>query len=206
MPEFRPINDIRFDGGRLCLDFINTVHCRPTCDGDEYLNSYRDFLGWLVRKEWLTPGVARRVANQAGDRADSLLGDIRALRELLYRLFEPVARGGSPTASAKDRRWFEALVQAARSRQYLEWSDDGVRWRFSNLDAPGPKLADPILIDAVDLFVAGPLERVKQCDPSEGCGWMFFDTTKNRTRRWCSMEVCGNAAKARAWYRRQYKY
>jgi len=38
--------------------------------------------------------------------------------------------------------------------------------------------------------------------PGEGCGWLFFDTSKNRSRRWCAMEDCGNRAKARRHYRR----
>jgi predicted RNA-binding Zn ribbon-like protein len=55
----------------------------------------------------------------------------------------------------------------------------------------------PVVRSAVELATAGPLERVKQCPAPEGCGWLFLDTTKNRIRRWCSMDECGGQAKAR---------
>lgn len=63
-------------------------------------------------------------------------------------------------------------------------------------------LTDPILIDAGELVTDGRLDRIGQCDPDEGCGWLFLDTTRNGSRRWCSMDTCGSAAKARAWYHR----
>ena len=47
----------------------------------------------------------------------------------------------------------------------------------------------------------GDPTRLKQC-PGEHCGWVFFDMTKNKSRRWCEMSVCGNRAKAKAHYRR----
>src|SRR5207247_343918 len=46
-------------------------------------------------------------------------------------------------------------------------------------------------------LTSAELGRLKKC-PSANCGWIFLDTTRNRTRRWCDMKVCGNRAKARA--------
>ncbi|GAB3677945.1 CGNR zinc finger domain-containing protein [Saccharopolyspora tripterygii] len=46
------------------------------------------------------------------------------------------------------------------------------------------------------LLITGEVERIKRC-PAEDCGWVFWDSTKNRSRRWCSMQVCGNRQKAR---------
>jgi predicted RNA-binding Zn ribbon-like protein len=43
--------------------------------------------------------------------------------------------------------------------------------------------------------------RVRQCADDE-CGWFFLDTSRNRTRRWCSMKVCGNRNKVRRFYER----
>ncbi len=51
------------------------------------------------------------------------------------------------------------------------------------------------------LTAAQELERVELC-PGEDCGWLFLDESKNRRRRWCSMETCGNRAKARRHYQR----
>jgi predicted RNA-binding Zn ribbon-like protein len=56
----------------------------------------------------------------------------------------------------------------------------------------------PIALSAVDLFRGGQFERLKQCPgPSGDCGWLFFDRSKNNSRRWCEMSVCGNRVKVR---------
>lgn len=51
-------------------------------------------------------------------------------------------------------------------------------------------------------LITGEVARVKRC-PAEDCGWVFWDSTKNRSRRWCSMQVCGNRDKARTFAARK---
>ena len=48
----------------------------------------------------------------------------------------------------------------------------------------------------------GSWSRLKVC-PGDDCGWAFYDESRNRAGRWCSMSVCGGREKARAHYRRQ---
>jgi len=55
----------------------------------------------------------------------------------------------------------------------------------------------PITLSALTLLMEKDLSRTKRCAGQE-CGWLFFDTTKNKRRRWCEMRVCGNRAKVRA--------
>jgi len=45
--------------------------------------------------------------------------------------------------------------------------------------------------------------RICEATATDGCGWLFLDETRNRSRRWCSMKDCGNRAKARRHYRRR---
>ena len=54
----------------------------------------------------------------------------------------------------------------------------------------------PVIKSAVDLLTSGAIGRVRTC-AADTCEWLFIDTTKNRTRRWCDMKVCGNRAKVR---------
>ena len=54
----------------------------------------------------------------------------------------------------------------------------------------------PISLSAITILTQGDLSRIKQCQ-GEKCGWLFFDTSKNKSRRWCEMEICGNRAKQR---------
>ena len=58
-----------------------------------------------------------------------------------------------------------------------------------------------VAISAADLLTADSHGRVKQC-PGERCGWIFFDTTRNRSRRWCEDSQCGNRARAKRYYER----
>ncbi|MCB0153982.1 MAG: CGNR zinc finger domain-containing protein, partial [Anaerolineae bacterium] len=55
---------------------------------------------------------------------------------------------------------------------------------------------------AAELLTSDRLNRVGQC-AGESCGWLFLDTTRNHSRRWCEMEHCGNRAKAKRHYRRR---
>ncbi|HWC80986.1 MAG TPA: CGNR zinc finger domain-containing protein [Pseudonocardiaceae bacterium] len=69
-----------------------------------------------------------------------------------------------------------------------------------------PTLAagDPVgqvLAACVRLAVLGQWDRMKIC-PAENCRWAFFDHSRNRSRTWCSMQVCGNRTKARVWRER----
>jgi predicted RNA-binding Zn ribbon-like protein len=200
MSEKRPIDAIQRLGGRLCLDFINTVHRRPAGPGDEYLHALEDFLAWTVPAGLLPAATAEDLARLAGGRARDVLRELLELRELLHRLFRPLAESHDPAPA--DLAAFETHACAARARQRLRFADGRAAWYSPPPAKPGIALADPILADAEDLLTGGRLDRLKQCEPEEGCGWLFLDISRNRSRRWCSMETCGSAAKARAWYRR----
>jgi predicted RNA-binding Zn ribbon-like protein len=56
---------------------------------------------------------------------------------------------------------------------------------------------------AVELLTEGELRRIKQCPGAGDCGWLFYDTSRNGTRRWCSMEGCGSRVKMRRQYARR---
>lgn len=200
MSTAHPIDQVRLDGGRPCLNFINTVHRRPVEPGDEYLHTLDDFLDWLVHAGILPPGDRSRLG-RGGDDSGELLERVLDLRERLHRVFGPVARGGTP--AARDMASLSAIVSRARGRQVLEWANGNAQWRTPVPQAPDISLTDPLVIDTAELLTTGRLDRVRECDPSEGCGWLFEDTSRNGSRRWCSMDTCGSAAKARAWYHRQ---
>jgi len=75
-------------------------------------------------------------------------------------------------------------------------TDAGFTWVW----AEGGRALDcmlwPVARSAADLLTAGELPAIRQCQGSQ-CGWLFLDTSRNRTRVWCDMRVCGNRAKAR---------
>jgi predicted RNA-binding Zn ribbon-like protein len=55
---------------------------------------------------------------------------------------------------------------------------------------------------AADLLTGFDPARLKMCSNPE-CGWMFLDSTRNASRRWCEMAACGNRAKAKRFYRKK---
>jgi predicted RNA-binding Zn ribbon-like protein len=71
------------------------------------------------------------------------------------------------------------------------WAEDG---EFERVLWPVVQSMAEVLVEAAD--------DVRECPGDGTCGWLFVDRTKNRSRRWCSMQTCGNRAKARRYYRR----
>jgi predicted RNA-binding Zn ribbon-like protein len=89
-----------------------------------------------------------------------------------------------------------ARLQVLASGEKFEW-----QW-LQNMDALDGMLW-PLAWSAADLLTSAGLARVRQCARSEGCDWLFVDTSKNGSRRWCSMNLCGSRDKGRRYYRRK---
>ena len=92
-------------------------------------------------------------------------------------------------------------LAGAMARSQVVPTDSGFTWLW----AEGGKALDcvlwPIARSAADLLTEGPLLAIRRCE-GRGCGWLFLDTSRNRTRRWCDMRICGNRAKARRHHER----
>jgi CGNR zinc finger/Putative stress-induced transcription regulator len=69
------------------------------------------------------------------------------------------------------------------------------------VELSAPTAAGFLAAAAAKVAIEQRIDRVKIC-PADDCRWAFYDTSRNRSRQWCSMEVCGNRAKARAHRRR----
>ena len=123
------------------------------------------------------------------------------MREVMYHIFKSIAEYTSPLEKDLDR--FNEFVSSFYRKIQVIHEKDQFTMKFDyagdNLDMMLP----PIFQSAVDLLVSKDhLERVKQCEGDQ-CGWLFFDTSRNRSRRWCSMADCGNRAKARRFYKKE---
>jgi predicted RNA-binding Zn ribbon-like protein len=89
---------------------------------------------------------------------------------------------------------------AALARRRLVWVDGGVEWAWCEVEVATPlwMLAEA----ATRLLTSEEMALLRACD-SPTCRWLFVDTSKNHSRRWCDMKVCGNRIKARRFYRRE---
>jgi predicted RNA-binding Zn ribbon-like protein len=87
---------------------------------------------------------------------------------------------------------------------------EGVRISFSPKGRPhlGPEASGVegalarIVGDVYRSMVEGTWERFKACR-RDVCRWVFYDRSRNRSRTWCAMSICGNREKTRAYYRRK---
>jgi predicted RNA-binding Zn ribbon-like protein len=168
----------------LVQAFVNTVELLE--DAQEEIGTPEALGVWLAERGLLAAGPV-----SAGDQAMAI-----ELREALRRLL--LANNGSPLREAD---------LAVLNRVAL---DSGLRPRFLvggvvalEPAATGVQGALGRLLAAVaGAMGQGSWGRLKACaDPA--CQWAFYDTSKNWSRHWCSMEVCGNRAKARQFRRRR---
>jgi predicted RNA-binding Zn ribbon-like protein len=186
----------RLYGGQLCLDFANTVEPRAAQPQRDFLHSYADLVQWARHAGALDDGLAERLLRLAASRPAAAGASLAAaidLREATYRTFAAVAQGSRP-ASADLERLQQAYAQAMRHARLRPAADRySWTWDDDHLD----RAWWPMARSAVELATVGPLERVKQCCNPAGCAWLFFDTSRNRVRRWCSMEDCGGKMKTK---------
>ena len=114
------------------------------------------------------------------------------LREDIYRLGAEIAAGrpAPPDAIEGITRLHAHCLAAARLAPF----EERFVWSLVARAAPIEAVLGPISLSALTTLLQADLTRIKQCQ-GEKCGWLFFDATKNKSRRWCEMEVCGNRAK-----------
>ncbi len=197
----------KFDlsGGRLPLDFANTVGGMRGVTPRERLAAYPDLVEFARQAGALDDARARRLlaeARRRPDDAEAALREAVELREALYRIFLARARGEAPASADVER--LSAALGAALSHRRLERRGDAfaLEWDPSPaLDAP----LWPIVAAAAELLAADAgAERVRVCGlfDTHECSWLFVDASRAGTRRWCSMKDCGNRAKARRHQRR----
>ncbi|HEX9941877.1 MAG TPA: ABATE domain-containing protein [Thermoanaerobaculia bacterium] len=201
MEQGQPPPAFELSGGALCLDFANTWEDRERPETDK-LRGYPDLLAFARQTGLLTADEEARLAGRAErdpEAAAAALALGRGLRETLYRTFSAVADSRAPAAADLER--LNAALPEALSRLRLKRQGSELVWAWAAPEDPLEAPLWPILRSAAELLTAAERERVREC-AGNACTWLFLDYSRNRSRRWCSMETCGNRAKARRHYRR----
>ena len=178
---------VRLVGGRLCLDFLNTADWSLAGDVvHEKLTDQRDLELWCDAVD---------LGRRPGQQSQSDLDDLKAFRVSLRRLFLAALKDERP--KKKDLTRVNLIVEPAMSLAPLAIRR-GV-FAFSR----ELSVAQTVGLSALAILTSHQeIGRVEIC-PAKDCGWLFLDESKNRRRRWCAMETCGNRAKARRHYQRQ---
>ena len=194
-------DNLKLEGGRLCLDFANTVDWHASEHPIEGLTSYEALINWVRSINLLPDRVAQqllRAAEQHPTEAARVLDRTVALREAIYHIFTAVAGGISP--SAGDQATLNAELGRSLAQSHLVWNKANFAWGRQGVDGDLDQVLWWVLRSATDLLTSENIKRVGVCADDRGCGWLFYDTSRNRTRQWCSMRGCGNRAKARRHY------
>ena len=191
-------------GGRLCLDFANTVSNQWGEDRRERLGDYQALVAWSRQAGLLSPEEAEALLGDAARRpgeAQAALARAIALRQAIFGTFSAAAAGARPQPADLETLNAELLETLSRSR--IVPTDSGYALACMEDGRALDRMLRAVARSAADLLTSPDLATVRECGgrrvarPSDRCTWLFLDRTKNRSRRWCDMKSCGNAAKAR---------
>ena len=174
------MGELRFDGGRVCLDLVATRVARPV---GERLDRPERVVEWIHGAGLVPPGTP--VAAEAG-----WVRGLKELRTLLEALVGAQLTGTPPPPEAVARLNDVAQVPPLAPRAVL--GEDGTLTRALAAPPDAGALLAAVARDAVDLFT-DPVARsqLRRCE-GENCALVYLDTSRGRRRRWCSSEVCGN--------------
>jgi predicted RNA-binding Zn ribbon-like protein len=207
----RPAGAVNLVGGRICLDFVNSVGARRiSASGevairDEKLRDYLDFLAWARHAGALTDSESKSLERECTGRVNEASAVFRRafhLRESLYRIFSAIAL--KRNIEQLHLRVLNEQLRLARAMEQLVACKYNFEWRWHAPDPSLDRVIWSVARSATDLLTQGDLTRLRQCE-GDDCGWIFEDTSRNRSRRWCEMRDCGNIAKVRRFRRHQKK-
>jgi predicted RNA-binding Zn ribbon-like protein len=199
----RTASNLELIGGELCLDFGNTISSHTVSEAREYLNSYEDLVVWGIHAGILKDEEAENLLRHAAhhpERAAATLNQGIALRETIYRILQTAIERVEPLeddVETLNAALGRALVQL-RVRSRLR----GFEWTWAEGEDDLARVLWPIVRSAADLLTSEQLRWVGQC-AGEGCDWLFLDRSKNHSRRWCSMGLCGSRVKSHRYYHRR---
>jgi predicted RNA-binding Zn ribbon-like protein len=191
-------------GGHPVLDFVNTVGGKRLAQPREDVQRFADLVAWGRKAGVLEDAKAKELLLKAAAHpaaAQKSLERARGFRESLYRLLLALVEGRP--APAEELAVLDVEVHRALTGSRLEATGSRLSWTSPTVtlqDSVVPRLA----VAAAELLTAETLKRVRVCEATkeDGCGWLFLDTTRNHSRRWCEMATCGNQHKARRHYAR----
>lgn len=188
-------------GGHPALDFVNSLDKRFSSGArSEGVAHYADLLRFTRATHLLDSAQgAQIVRTMTAEAAARALRAGRALREALAEVLYAVVDRRPPSAGGLEA--LEHYFRLADRHRELRWQPDlgeraGVVWSWRLNERSMELPVWVIAQSARDLMLSPEVERVRACEALT-CRWLFLDTSRNHTRRWCKMQVCGNRMKAR---------
>jgi predicted RNA-binding Zn ribbon-like protein len=196
------IDQIPLIGGHSALDFVNTVEAHDAPDAANYLPSYDHLLRWSARVGLLSAAQVALLAEAHHPwLTEGAWSEAMDLRRAMDAIFRAIAKGKPPPERALET--FNATLAAAQAHRRLENSASGLAWDWGPHRDKLELAPWTIALNAAQLLT-DPARRaqIKVCD-NHACDWLFLDDSPSGRRRWCRMNVCGNAAKVRRFREKQ---
>lgn len=193
----------RLLGERLCLNYVNTVESPLGSSPDDRLHTYSDLVRWGHHVGIFDDSMTNHLLREGAHRPDEavvVFDRSLALRATLTRIFRAIAHRTTP--AEPDLHQLRVEYLAALDRAQLAPAGSGFEWTWRAEDLALDRPLWAISRSAVAVLTIDELARVKECPGAGDCGWLFYDTSKNGSRRWCSMEGCGSRVKMRQYYTR----
>lgn len=182
-------------GGEPSLDLVNTISWPGTDREHDWLDRGGNVTAWAAAVGLIGKDTQRKLDALPPAMVRAELSHIRRIRKVLAGVLTPLGHRERPS-----RRAIEGLndlvKKAGRERRI------GVRsleWEWENPTMLHEVLA-PVVWNAAQVLTSGDHTRLGHCP---GCEWIFLDSTRNRSRRWCDMEDCGSRDKALRYYHRK---
>ena len=195
--------NLNLKSGHPVLEFTYTVSNHASEHPGEKLFNYEDLLAWTGKVGLLHEEQLQMLMSKAATQPEESAGIFTKsleLREAVYRIFVAKTKAKSP--ADRDLMILNSVLAPLTSDAQIVYRSGGFEWGWNfdenALEAPLWILA----LSAVDLLTSENLKLVGQCADEEGCGWLFVDTSKNHSRRWCDINDCGNRAKQRRYQQR----
>lgn len=201
------VADSNLKSSHVCLGFANTLQWHASEHPEETLHSYVDLVTWAQGVGLVSDHKARKLLRDAADRpveASQVLKRVIVLRETIYRIFVALVHEKSPAEA--DLAELNTTLTKMTSGARIIKTAKGFAWSWDVDEDTLDSLIWPIALSALELLTSEERERVGQCADDRGCGWLFLDTSKNRSRRWCDINDCGNRAKQRRHYERTHRH
>jgi predicted RNA-binding Zn ribbon-like protein len=182
--------------GHPVLDLVNTLDWRFRDDTpEELLNDYGDLVRFTEQAGLIGNTQARRLLrNTSESKAASVVAALRELREAAAAVFYAALDDVEPPASSV--ALLEGFFKRAQESQRLHRVGAKLAWGLTRSTSLPELPLWLISLSAAELMTSNEMDRVRACGNPE-CRWLFLDTSKNHTRRWCDMKICGNRMKAR---------
>ncbi|MFY9222352.1 MAG: CGNR zinc finger domain-containing protein [Blastocatellia bacterium] len=200
-----PVLSLNLIGGRLCLDFVNTVGGRKFSENlssdyivkGDTLSHYYDLLAWCQLTNILSASEIQILLEESSleknkETIEHIFKLSLDLREAIYRICKYLINNQLPNNS--DLVLLNQVLSTGYSNIELVFENGKFLWQWNKISLE--KMLWLIADSMAELLTTANLSRLRECQ-GNGCCWLFEDSSKNKMRQWCDMQVCGNLAKVR---------